>query len=130
MTKTVSLDTKGGPPINWTSLSEYAEKTLPVESLSTEKSGGVNLTETSIRGLGFKLKVNCSKCEMQQLQLTIGPNALRVSEDLDARRILIANLQVQQDTREARMFRRVVQKESQDVATSLEDLLYGPGIAD
>ncbi|KAL1489131.1 hypothetical protein ABEB36_014074 [Hypothenemus hampei] len=66
--------------------------------------GDVNFTETSIRGLGFKLK--------------------------DTRRILIANLRAQQDTKEARMLRRAAQKKSQDMATALEGLLYGPGIAD
>ncbi|KAL1488866.1 hypothetical protein ABEB36_014661 [Hypothenemus hampei] len=101
------------------------------EIVQCKKCGGdVTFTETSLRGLGFKLKVKCAKCEIQQLQFTIGPNALRLSEDLDARRISIANLRAQQDTKEARMLRRAAQKESQDMATSLEGLLYGPGIAD
>ncbi|KAL1502782.1 hypothetical protein ABEB36_007879 [Hypothenemus hampei] len=67
---------------------------------------------------------------MQQMQLTIGPNSLRLSEDLDGCRISIANLRAQQNTKEARMLRRAAQKEFQDMATSLEGLLHGPGIAD
>ncbi|KAL1493844.1 hypothetical protein ABEB36_009530 [Hypothenemus hampei] len=67
---------------------------------------------------------------MQLLKLTIGPNALRLSEDLDAHRISIAEMRAQEKTKEARKLRRAAQKESEDMATSFDNLLYGPGIAD
>ncbi|KAL1497609.1 hypothetical protein ABEB36_008539 [Hypothenemus hampei] len=143
MSETVSLDKKGSRqsigrpcrrkrryPLNRYSM-EKVEANTSTEIVQCKKCGGdVTFTETSLRGLGFKLKVKCAKCEIQQLQFTIGPNALRLSENLDARWISIANLRAQQDTKEARMLRRAAQKESQDMATSLEGLLYGPGIAD
>ncbi|KAL1487739.1 hypothetical protein ABEB36_015576 [Hypothenemus hampei] len=172
MSKTVSLDTKGGRKSVKRPHRSTKKRRYPLNRYSMEKVD-VN-TSTSAKKLkcdeSFDFEVNasfryrlinfisvfsvisevvkCKKCiyvaqkvlilhlplhvlqMMQLLKLTIGPNALRLSEDLDAHRISRAEMRAQEKTKEARKLRRAAQKESEDMATSLDNLLYGPGIAD
>lgn len=67
---------------------------------------------------------------MQVLNLTIGPNALRIVQNLDTRRVSIANIRAQEETKQARKLKRAAQKESEDITASVEESMYGPGIAD
>ena len=67
---------------------------------------------------------------MKVLNLIIGPNAHHACNTMDARRIAAANLQAQQATKEGRKLKRAVQREAEDIASAMEGLLYGPGIAD
>ncbi|CAK9820250.1 hypothetical protein ANTPLA_LOCUS10514 [Anthophora plagiata] len=43
---------------------------------------------------------------------------------------LRANIRAQQETKEARKLKRAAQKETEDITATIEDLMYGPGIAD
>lgn len=63
---------------------------------------------------------------MQVLNLTIGPNALRTVEELDTRRVSIANARAQEDSKEARKLKRASQKESEDIFAVVEEPMYGP----
>ncbi|KAL1490090.1 hypothetical protein ABEB36_012832 [Hypothenemus hampei] len=163
MSKTVSLDTKGGRKSVKRPHRSTKKRCYPLNRYSMEKVD-VN-TSTSAKKLkcdeSFNFEVNASfryrlinfisifsvisevvkfsifndgytsvLQMMQLLKLTIGPNALRLSEDLDAHRISIAEMRAQEKTKEARKLRRAAQKESEDMATSLDNLLYGPEIAD
>ncbi|CAK9813129.1 Transposable element Tcb2 transposase [Anthophora plagiata] len=67
---------------------------------------------------------------MQLLNLESGLSALQFSENLDSQRISIANIRAQQETKEARKLKRAAQKETEDITAIIEDLMYGPGIAD
>ena len=67
---------------------------------------------------------------MQVLNLEIGLSALQFSKNLDSQRISIANIRAQQETKEARKLKRAAQKEAEDITATIEDLMYGPGIAD
>ncbi|KOC58783.1 hypothetical protein WH47_00030, partial [Habropoda laboriosa] len=67
---------------------------------------------------------------MQLLNLEIGLSALQFSENLDSQRISIANIRAQQETKEARKLKRAAQKEAEDITATIEELMYGPGIAD
>jgi len=90
------------------------------EVVKCKKCGDdINFTETSLRGLGFKLKINCGKCE---------PVLINSCPLIDDR--AYDEMRAQEKTKEARKLRRAAQKESEDMAASLENLLYGPGIAD
>ncbi|KOC70147.1 hypothetical protein WH47_08408, partial [Habropoda laboriosa] len=67
---------------------------------------------------------------MQLLNLEIGLSTLKFSENLVSQRIFIANIRAQQETKEARKLKRAAQKEAEDITATIEDLMYGPGIAD
>lgn len=67
---------------------------------------------------------------MQLLNLQIGPNAQRMCEELDNRCISIANMRAQEASNEARKLKIAMQKESEDIATTLNEEFYSPGIGD
>lgn len=49
---------------------------------------------------------------------------------MNSQRISIANIRAQQEAKEARKLKRAAQKEAEDIMATIEDLMYGPGIAD
>lgn len=56
---------------------------------------------------------------MQVLNLKIGPNAQRMCEKVDKRRVSTANVRAQEATKEARILKRAQQKESDDIFSLL-----------
>lgn len=67
---------------------------------------------------------------MHGMDLKLGRNSHDYARNEDANRILIAEMQADATTREARIRHRQEQKDALDIATSAGTLLYGAGIDD
>ena len=61
--------------------------------------------------------------KIQIISGVIGICRERLSENLDAQGVSIANMRAQEETTEARKLKRAAQKESEEIATSMKDLI-------